>query len=66
MLSPYSKGGVRDIARAIEQGVTDGLIDSRGAGATQVRIVADGAATKVIALDAKSGTPAAKPAPAAA
>jgi ATP-dependent Clp protease ATP-binding subunit ClpA len=51
MLAPHSKGGVRDIARAIEQEVTDGLIDARGAGATKVRIIAEGTATKVLAVD---------------
>ncbi len=51
ILAPHSKGGVRDIARAIEQEVTDGLIDARGAGATKVRIFADGTATKVVAVD---------------
>lgn len=51
MLTPHSKGGVRDIARAIEQEVTDGLIDARATGATKVRIVAEGTATKVIPVN---------------
>jgi len=52
-LAPHMKGGVRDIARAIEQEVTDGMIDARAGGATQVRLVAEGTATKVIAVDPK-------------
>jgi ATP-dependent Clp protease ATP-binding subunit ClpA len=51
MLTPHSTGGVRDIARAIEQEVTDGLIDARASGATKVRIVAEGTKTKVIVVD---------------
>lgn len=47
-LAPHTKGGVRDIARAIERDITDGLIDARGAGFGVVRIVADGAAAKVV------------------
>src|SRR5215510_3177870 len=35
-----SKGGVRDIARALEKQITDGLIDARGAGAKRVRLQA--------------------------
>jgi ATP-dependent Clp protease ATP-binding subunit ClpA len=69
MLAPHTKGGVRDIARAIEQEVTDGLIDARGAGATKVRIVAAGTSTKVVAVDpgaSASGPASAPSAPAAA
>ena len=44
-------GGVRDIARAIEQQVTDGLIEARAQGATRIRLVSTGTATTVIALD---------------
>ncbi len=66
LLAPHSKGGVRDIARAIEQDVTDGLIDARGAGATKVRIISEGAATKVIAINpGASNAPATASAPAA-
>jgi ATP-dependent Clp protease ATP-binding subunit ClpA len=50
-LTPHMKGGVRDIARAIEQDVTDGLIDARANGATSVRLVAEGSTTKVVAVD---------------
>ena len=67
LLSPHMKGGVRDIARAIEQDVTDGLIDARANGATQVRLVSEGAVTKVIAVDPKQPQKAApSPAPVAA
>jgi ATP-dependent Clp protease ATP-binding subunit ClpA len=64
MLAPHCKGGVRDIARAIEQEVADGFIDARSAGATKVRIVAQGTATKVVAVnpasaDARATAPAA-------
>ncbi|MEA2936254.1 MAG: ATP-dependent Clp protease ATP-binding subunit ClpE [Variibacter sp.] len=37
-----AKGGVRDIARAIENQITDGLIDAKTDGATHVRLIADG------------------------
>ncbi len=35
-----SKGGVRDISRALEKQITDGLIDARAAGAGRVRLQA--------------------------
>jgi ATP-dependent Clp protease ATP-binding subunit ClpA len=66
MLAPHSKGGVRDIARAIEQEVTDGMIEARAAGAPKVRIVAEGTATRVVALDPRVAGASATPAPAAA
>jgi hypothetical protein len=56
MLAPHSKGVVRDIARAIEQEVTDGLIDARGAGVTTVRIVSDGAKAKVVPVGPGAST----------
>jgi ATP-dependent Clp protease ATP-binding subunit ClpA len=65
MLAPHTKGGVRDIARAIEQEVTDGFIDARGAGATKVRIVAAGTSTKVIAVDPGASAPKPASAPSA-
>lgn len=66
-LAPHMKGGVRDIARAIEQDVTDGLIDARASGATCVRLVADGRDTKVVAVDpAAPQTAGTSPAPVAA
>jgi ATP-dependent Clp protease ATP-binding subunit ClpA len=42
------KGSVRDIARAIEKQITDGLIDSRAAGAKRVRLQAEHEHVKVI------------------
>ena len=42
------KGGVRDIARAIEKQITDGLIDARGAGARRIRLQAENERIKVI------------------
>jgi ATP-dependent Clp protease ATP-binding subunit ClpA len=42
------KGGVRDIARAIEKQITDGLIDARAAGARRVRLRAENERIKVI------------------
>jgi ATP-dependent Clp protease ATP-binding subunit ClpA len=42
------KGSVRDIARAIEKQITDGLIDSRAAGAKRVRLQAVDDHVKVI------------------
>jgi ATP-dependent Clp protease ATP-binding subunit ClpA len=50
-LSSRMHGGVRDITRAIERQVTDGLIDARSLGATCVRLSARGATVKVIAAD---------------
>jgi ATP-dependent Clp protease ATP-binding subunit ClpA len=43
-------GGVRDVARAIERQVSDGLIDARGAGATQVIFRADGPQVAVMPI----------------
>lgn len=37
-----SNGGVRDISRALERGISDGLIDARARGATVVRLYDDG------------------------
>ena len=41
-------GGVRDIARAIEKQITDGLIDAKTEGAKRIRLEADGDRIKVI------------------
>ena len=41
-------GGVRDIARAIEKQITDGLIDARAAGAKRVRLETENEKIKVI------------------
>ena len=43
-----AKGGVRDIARAIEKQVTDGLIDAKADGATKVRFAGNGENVQVI------------------
>jgi ATP-dependent Clp protease ATP-binding subunit ClpA len=56
------KGGVRDIARAIEKQITDGLIDARGAGARRVRLRAQNERIEVIPeLDKPSGPEASTP-----
>ena len=47
-LAPHTKGGVRDIARAIEREITDGFIDARGAGVMTVRIASTGSGAKVV------------------
>jgi ATP-dependent Clp protease ATP-binding subunit ClpA len=52
-LSQRMHGGVRDVSRAIERQVTDGLIDARAAGATSIRLLAHGAIIKVVALDGR-------------
>jgi ATP-dependent Clp protease ATP-binding subunit ClpA len=44
-------GGVREIARAIEGQIADGLVDAKTAGATKVRLVADGDLVEVIPVD---------------
>ena len=43
-----AKGGVREIARAIEDQIADGLVDAKTAGAKQVRLAAKGEAVEVI------------------
>jgi ATP-dependent Clp protease ATP-binding subunit ClpA len=56
------RGGVREIARAIEKQITDGLIDARAAGARRVRLQADGDRIIVIPeLDQPSGPEASTP-----
>jgi hypothetical protein len=50
-----SDGGVRDIARAIERQITDGLLEARGRGATSVRLAAaGGTAVRVEAVKAET------------
>jgi ATP-dependent Clp protease ATP-binding subunit ClpA len=44
-------GGVREIARHIEDLIADGLIEAKSNGATQVEFVADGENVKVVAID---------------
>jgi ATP-dependent Clp protease ATP-binding subunit ClpA len=46
-LQKRTDGGVRDITRAIERGITDGLLDARGKGAKEVRLVAEGASVRI-------------------
>ena len=43
-----TKGGVREIAREIELGVADGLIDAKAGGAKLVRFEVDGTKVKVV------------------
>jgi ATP-dependent Clp protease ATP-binding subunit ClpA len=50
-LSSRMHGGVRDITRAIERQVTDGLIDARSAGASRVRLYAEGTTVTVVVAD---------------
>jgi ATP-dependent Clp protease ATP-binding subunit ClpA len=50
-LSARTSGGVRDITRAIERQVTDGLIDARSMKATRVRLLSQGAVVKVVPAD---------------
>ena len=45
-----AKGGVREIARAIEDQIADGLVDAKSAGAKQVRLVARDDAVEVIPI----------------
>ena len=51
-MSTRMDGGVRDIARAIERQVTDGLIEARADGAKTIRLRADGEKVLVAALPA--------------
>jgi ATP-dependent Clp protease ATP-binding subunit ClpA len=59
-MSDRMDGGVRDVSRAIEREITDGLIEARSAGAKTVRLVADGPRVRIVAAGAAS--PAAAPA----
>jgi ATP-dependent Clp protease ATP-binding subunit ClpA len=56
-LSQRMHGGVRDVSRAIERQVTDGLIDARAAGAAAIRLMAQGAVIKVVAIAAEGHQP---------
>ena len=42
-----AQGGVRDMTRAIERQITDGVIDAKSQGALSVRLVAEGTAVRV-------------------
>jgi ATP-dependent Clp protease ATP-binding subunit ClpA len=46
-LSGRMQGGVRDMTRAIERQITDGLIDARAAGANEIRLVQDGERVRI-------------------
>jgi len=52
-LSQRTQGGVRDISRAIERQITDGLIDARGANATRIKLMAQGTTIRVLPLDGR-------------
>lgn len=60
-LSQRTQGGVRDIARAIERQITDGLIDARSVNATRVRLLAQGTAIRVVPTDGRQATASAAP-----
>jgi ATP-dependent Clp protease ATP-binding subunit ClpA len=46
-LQKRTDGGVRDISRAIEREVTDGLLEARSKGAKDVRLVGEGTGVRV-------------------
>jgi ATP-dependent Clp protease ATP-binding subunit ClpA len=46
-----AKGGVREIARGIEDQIADGLVDAKSEGASKVRLVADGDKVMVIPVN---------------
>lgn len=52
-LSQRTQGGVRDISRAIERQITDGLIDARSANATRIKLTAQGTTIRVIPLNGR-------------
>jgi ATP-dependent Clp protease ATP-binding subunit ClpA len=52
-LSGRMQGGVRDMTRAIERQITDGLIEARGAGASQIRLVQDGERVRIELIGGK-------------
>lgn len=64
-LSQRTQGGVRDIARAIERQITDGLIDARGGNAKCIKLVSQGTTIRVVLLDERQ-LPAAPVSPVAA
>jgi ATP-dependent Clp protease ATP-binding subunit ClpA len=51
-----AKGGVREIARGIEDQIADGLVDAKNDGANTVRIVAEGHQVAVIPVFDDEGT----------
>lgn len=48
----HMDGGVREMSRAIERQVTDGLIDARSAGAQAIRIVKNGGLIEIVSAEA--------------
>jgi len=65
-LSQRTQGGVRDITRAIERQITDGLIDARGNSAKRIKLIAQGTAIKIVPLDDRVDSPTAPLSPVAA
>jgi ATP-dependent Clp protease ATP-binding subunit ClpA len=57
-LQKRTDGGVRDIARAIEREVTDGILDARAKGAKTVRLSAAGTGIQVDIVKLAADTPA--------
>jgi ATP-dependent Clp protease ATP-binding subunit ClpA len=53
-MSERMDGGVRDVARAIERQITDGLIEARAAGAATVRLVPDGPKVRVVVAQSRT------------
>jgi len=49
-LSGHMQGGVRDMTRAIERQITDGLIEARGAAAAEIRLIQDGERVRIEAI----------------
>jgi hypothetical protein len=49
-LSGRMQGGVRDMTRAIERQITDGLIEARNAGAAEILLLQDGEHVRVEAV----------------
>jgi hypothetical protein len=52
-LSGRMQGGVRDMTRAIERQITDGLIDARASGAVEIRLMQDGERVRVEAAGSR-------------
>jgi ATP-dependent Clp protease ATP-binding subunit ClpA len=49
-MSDRMDGGVRDVTRAIERQITDGLIEARTANAKAVRLIADGPRVRILSV----------------
>jgi ATP-dependent Clp protease ATP-binding subunit ClpA len=60
-LAGRMQGGVRDMTRAIERQITDGLIEARNAGAAEIQLVQDGERVKVEPIGSNRKTVAANP-----